>query len=142
MAIEKTELYELNRMIKEIEEKCGRLHIFCDEDGCSSFVLIDELCYSTTHPYMYGVIELLYNKIFNPNQSEEIVQNEQEKPKINLNDLIGKPEKDAAKLAIDFGSRCRIVKRNGIPKIITRDLVKNRVNLYIVDGIVTMAYFG
>ena len=57
-------------------------------------------------------------------------------------DALGLTEEESVKLLEEKGFVVRVVERDGEPYAITFDYRTNRINLVIVDGIVTEAYIG
>jgi hypothetical protein len=56
--------------------------------------------------------------------------------------LIGLSEESAEEAAADFGYEWRVVSRDGEDYAVTMDLIENRINATIVDGVVTDATLG
>lgn len=56
--------------------------------------------------------------------------------------LVGKPFGEAKDYAIARGLDFRVTSKDGFPRIVTCDLKADRVNVAIVDGIVTEVSLG
>lgn len=55
---------------------------------------------------------------------------------------IGMSEENAIKALREFAWRVRVVRKDGIPAVVTRDYRTDRANLEIVDGIVVSCKIG
>jgi putative endonuclease len=62
--------------------------------------------------------------------------------KFNIDDLCSLAESEALISIKDSGLVGRVVERDGQGMVVTRDLKRNRVNLVLVEGKVSKAYFG
>lgn len=67
---------------------------------------------------------------------------ERGKPMLMIDRLVGMPEEDATKLVETHHMRTRVTFRDGNALIVTADLRTDRVNLSVVDGVVTQARVG
>ena len=56
--------------------------------------------------------------------------------------IIGLRELDALKLLISLNIEYRVVERNSIPYILTKDYQSNRYNLSIKDGMIIKVTYG
>lgn len=57
-------------------------------------------------------------------------------------DIIGKRLGEAASVIDEQGFSFRVVSRDGVARVATREVDTNRVNLTLVDGCVTAYNFG
>ena len=64
------------------------------------------------------------------------------KIELKTSQFIGLTEKEATELAVKEGYSVRVIKRDTVQYMVTRDLRMNRVNFTILFGKVSEAYFG
>lgn len=55
---------------------------------------------------------------------------------------VGHTEQEVTDAVVSGGGHVRVVRRDGIPHIATRDCVPNRANLTVENGVVTKITFG